>query len=286
MPDLAPLSQVARDAIPNRDAFRDIPKPPAALSAVTLKVIATNRLLIDTSYQRRLSERGRSEIRKIVIDFSWARFGALSLARVGENYAITDGQHRAIAAHILGLEDVPAIVSTATAPDQATDFLGINTVRSSITSVDKFRARVAAGDGSAVEVAAMLDAIGIDFDVTPGCNLKQGQTRSATKIEKLSRKLGIGTVQTALETLLQAQPTVDDLLSAFAIEVTTHLTHLALEANADITRLDRVLAETDFTALKDSASLMQKNLGEQAYTHGLRILRKEINKGLRTASAV
>lgn len=273
-----PVALAARAAFPDTTglAAGGVTDP---LSDVTLRMVPVAALRIDPSYQRRMSKRGLAEIRRILAGFSWPRFGAISVAETGETFAVIDGQHRAIAAHILRIAEVPAVVTVADAAGQAADFLGINTVRSGMQATDRFRARVAAGDADAAAVARMLAHQEIDFDVAPGEPLKPGQTRSVSTIEKLAKRHGHGTVGTALESLLEAQPEIE--LSSFAIEAAVILTERVIEAEGDLDRMDRVLRDADFDTLKDGAMNMRAAIGGRVGRHGGTLLARDYNKNLK-----
>ena len=64
-----------------------------------LKYIPIDLLVINSDYQRGLSERSLTIIRKVATRFSWGRIKALSVAPIdGDRYEVIDGQHTAIAA--------------------------------------------------------------------------------------------------------------------------------------------------------------------------------------------
>ncbi|WP_068112689.1 ParB/RepB/Spo0J family partition protein [Tropicimonas marinistellae] len=138
-----PIALASRAAVPDRSAFSEVRAPPAAFADLRLAMLPVDRLRIDPSYLRRVTKRGCREIGRIVRSFAWPRFGAISVARMGEDFAIIDGQHRAIAAHILGISEVPAVISEGDTQAQTGDFIDINTVRSGMQATDKFHAPVA-----------------------------------------------------------------------------------------------------------------------------------------------
>ncbi|MGI3170017.1 ParB N-terminal domain-containing protein [Pseudooceanicola sp. C21-150M6] len=278
---LEPLDLSLFDGVVDRSQWSGLTAP--ASGTVDLLMVPVSQLAIDRDYQRRVSDNGRSRIVKIVKGFSWARFGALIVSETaGDRLAIVDGQHRAIAAALLGVEAVPAVVVRQTeVARQAMDFVGINTVRTTVASIDKFRARVAAGDADAVQVAETLDELTISTDVPAGMSLRPRETRAVATLEKMQKRFGRGVVFTTLETLIEAQPDVSNLLTAFAIEATAIVVHKMIDAERDLERLDPILADTDFETLKAEAAQLVKLTGGQTAPRGAELLLKHVNKGLR-----
>lgn len=244
--------------------------------------LSPGQLIVDGRYQRMISDNGRSKIRKLIREFDWVKFGALIVAEMDVgNYAVIDGQHRAIAASALGITSVPCIAVRANVVGQAVAFVGINSTRSSVASIDKFHARVTAGDTEAVAVDSILNDLGISTNVAAGSALAPHQTRAVSKLERIVKKHGRGIAFTVLEMLRDAQPDQKNLLTAFAIEVTSIVVARVVEKGGNLDRLHEVLAETDFETLKDSASQMVKLTGGQTAQRGAELMLRDFNKGLR-----
>lgn len=155
-------------------------RPAPAEEQIALRWIPISAIRVDPSYQRKISARGSATIKKIIAGFSWAHFGALSVvARDPETFAVIDGQHRTIAALLLGVETVPAVVVTDDEiAAEARSFVSINATRTSVSTADKFRARVTAEDPQAVELAEILENLEINYDPPPGPLTSGKQTRS------------------------------------------------------------------------------------------------------------
>ncbi|MCA0963312.1 ParB N-terminal domain-containing protein [Salipiger bermudensis] len=279
LPDLEPIiesPELARIGKPQG------PEAPPAGEAIRLEFIPVSALTVDRRYQRRTSDGSRSRIRKIVSDFSWSKFGAIAVTEVHEGlYAIIDGQHRALAATLIGADAVPAVIARGDLAAQAKDFVGINSVRTSVAAIDKFRARVASGDVVAIAVDEMLKELEISTDVPAGAGIRHKETRAVSTLEKLQKRLGRGVVFTTLETMLDAQPGQNNLLTAFAIDATATVVGKMLDAGRELSRLDSVLAETDFETLKEEAQQLQKLTGGQTSAKGAQLLLQKVNKGLR-----
>lgn len=229
---------------------------------VRLEWVPTDALVIDHSYQRRISRKGETTIKKITDGFSWRQFGALTVEETDGKLAVIDGQHRAAAARQLGIAMLPAVVAppadTATA---AQTFMGVNATRTNLASIDKFRALVASGDPDAVVVADILTELDISTDVTVGHALGPKQTRATSRLSTLVKKYGRGTVFTALEAMVDAQPDEPNLLIADSIEATVRMVDATIAQDGDLDHLVAALSEIDFDTARDSARIVSKNIG-------------------------
>lgn len=256
------------------------PPLPAAGEVASFEVIPVADLVVDGQYQRAMSAKGRSTVAKIIAEFDWLRFGAISVARRGGKLAIIDGQHRAVAAAAMGIAHVPCMVAIGDAAEAAT-FVAINDVRTAVTPVDKFRAKVAAGDPAAVELSDLLTELDINTDVLPGIPLRPRQTRSISALYKLVRAHGRGVVFTALEMLLDGQEGNPDALTSLNLESVTEVTTKVINAGGDIDRLARTIAETDFETLSESAGSLMKISGGAKKFHAAALLLRAYDKGLK-----
>ncbi|KIC39373.1 DUF6551 family protein [Leisingera sp. ANG-M7] len=241
-----------------------------------------NQIVIDRTYQRRVSDAGKARIKRALKAFDWRKFGVISVVPVGDDqYACIDGQHRSIMAWAAGAAVVPAVAFKADVTDQAMAFVGVNVNRTTVASIDKFRARVAAGDEAAVTAQEIMDELGISADVAAGCSLAPHQTRAVSKLEKLVKIIGRGLTFTALEMLREAQPEQTNLLTAFAVEAVSMAVAKLVDAEADLDRLANVLPEIDFESLKDDCKQLVKLQGGQLARHGTASILRLYNKGLR-----
>lgn len=124
-------------------------------------MIAKTAIGIDHTYQRQVvSEIRVGHIRR---EFSWASFGALSVAKRPEgSYWVFDGQHRLLASRALDkIQLVPCIVFLSLdAKDEAVSFVRLNTARGNMSIYAKFRAQLVAGDALAAAVDRMVRSSG------------------------------------------------------------------------------------------------------------------------------
>jgi hypothetical protein len=241
-----------------------------------------DQIVIDRTYQRRVSDAGKARIKRALKDFDWRRFGAISVVPVGNDlYACIDGQHRSVMAWAAGATSIPAVAFKADVADQAMAFVGVNVNRTTVASIDKFRARVASGDEAAVTAQDIMDDLGISADVPVGYSLAPHQTRAVSKIERLVKVIGRGLTFTTLEMLRDAQPDQTNLLTAFTVESTAMAVAKLVDADADLDRLAKVLPDIDFDSLRDDCRQLVKLQGGQLVRHGTASILRLYNKGLR-----
>ena len=168
--------------------------PPPAICWISVK-----RLLVDDSYQRAIGRMGRANIVRLVEGWDWNCYKPLSVAAVDGRdgfYEIIDGQHSAIAAATHGsIDQLPCVVLSA--PDRAAKakaFLGINRDRVTLTAFALFRAKVAAGDAVAVDVARSLERVGAtrveSLQSIPDDDFRIGLTAAVGALTFITRKRG------------------------------------------------------------------------------------------------
>lgn len=126
-----------------------------------LEWLPIDALVVDPAYQREVRAEGRRAIEKIAASFEWSKFSAVVVSPVSNaRFAIIDGQHRTIAAKLLGLPSVPCIVQHLDRAGQAASFAAINGSVTKITSWNVFKAALAAGEGWAVRADRVAKAAG------------------------------------------------------------------------------------------------------------------------------
>ncbi|WP_026784231.1 DUF6551 family protein [Pleomorphomonas koreensis] len=172
---------------------------PAAISdpLPEIRWVHPNTLWIDEKYQRNLSERSITLIRRIVAEWDWAAFTPPKAAEVDGRLHVTDGQHTAIAAasHPT-IELIPVLVASAAEEQhRAMDFVRHNRDRVQVTPTQLHLAMVAAGDPDAVTVAQVCDRAGVTILKAVPANgaFKEGQTMAVAALRKLvSHRYAIG----------------------------------------------------------------------------------------------
>jgi len=156
----------------------------------TLEWVNKEELRIDQSYQRDAND---SKSTAIARDWSWMSCGALIVVRRPSGLFVVDGQHRLFAAmRRSDIRQLPCIIfESASVVDEASGFLGANTLRKPLTSFDKHKARYVSGDELAIFVESCLAECGLEIRKkcdTAGtikcltlCMTLAGQSREAFK---------------------------------------------------------------------------------------------------------
>lgn len=117
-----------------------------------------DKLIVDSAYQRGLDER---RVDKIVDEFDPALLGTLEVSHRNGKSAIFDGQHRFAALKKLGAKDAPCIVHKGlSVPDEAMLFVRLQTQRKALRPLDRFKARMAAGEEKALEIHKCVQKYG------------------------------------------------------------------------------------------------------------------------------
>lgn len=166
-------------------------------------------LVVDAAYQRDLSERSVSLIRRILSDWDWRRFKPPVCVRVDGALHVIDGQHTAIAAASHpAIAQIPIMVIAAdTVADRAKSFMGHNRDRIAVTPTQLHFAAVAAGDEDALTIDQVCKRAGVRIlRVPPSFGVfKAGQTMSISAIDALIRKRGAMKARIVLQALAEAK---------------------------------------------------------------------------------
>lgn len=128
-------------------------------------IIDINRLVISSTYQRDIKS---VNVKQIVENFTPDQFGAIKVARRESKgqYYIIDGQHRAMAAQMLGIGQVPCLLVTSEGePVEARIFKNqIN--RKNPNAFYIFKAAVAAGSPLECEINDWLSVVDIGLSAS------------------------------------------------------------------------------------------------------------------------
>ncbi|WP_211299478.1 DUF6551 family protein [Pukyongiella litopenaei] len=139
-----------------------------------LDFVDIDALVIDGSYQRGIERRGRKNIQKIASQFDWSKFSPLVVSRrPGGQFAIIDGQHRAHAAALRGVIEVPALIVELDAQQEAAAFSEINGTVTALTPNQIYKAALAGFESWAVECDAVV--------AKAGCRLMPYNKNAASK---------------------------------------------------------------------------------------------------------
>jgi hypothetical protein len=156
-------------------------------AAPHLQWLPIEQLVVDPLYQRDITRSGRAHIRAIAANFNWAYFAPLMVAPVeGGCFAVIDGQHRATAARLIGIEQVPCAVIVADRRTQAAAFEAVNAKTSKLQKTQIFHARLEAGDATALAVRSACDDAGVQIVRTASnWTYKPHYTAACEMIEKV-----------------------------------------------------------------------------------------------------
>lgn len=183
-PSIPATRAVAAVAIAGMSRFQPAPGGPPPQIAM----IAPLTLRIEDAYQRDLSPKSMRLIRRIVEKWSWAKFKPPIVAKTREGLFIIDGQHTAIAATTLGINEIPVlIVGVEEIAHRAEAFVAHNRDRLIMSPFQVFHAEVAAGNKDAVGVAEAVAVAGaiIPRSAISRQNAKVGQIVSLGEVRNI-----------------------------------------------------------------------------------------------------
>lgn len=171
--------------------------------------LALDRLVINDSYQRHISEKSVTLIRRMAERFDWARVKALSVAALEDgHYEVIDGQHTAIAAATLGLAELPCLVTRGRGlAERSADFVSLNRDRLSMTPMQVFYAELAAGEELAQDVARGVGLAGgrVLRYPPPFAKFAVGDALCVGQLRALARAGGVAYVKRAVAICVEGQ---------------------------------------------------------------------------------
>jgi hypothetical protein len=250
----------------------------------TFRMIEIHRLIVDGRYQRD-AKRGKSLIIKIVKDFSWSRFQPITVAKVGDHYAVIDGQHRAIAAATHpSIASVPCwVVPQDEIEHQAKTFVGINKTRMAITSTQIYFAGLAANDPDALRIRQICNRANISVArYSTAVARKADHTNAVSSIDALLRKFGDRPVLKALQALREAYPLKTGQLSALNIEaLSVFFANFGEHTTFDHARFISRLRDLSLQDVLDGARQQRRLYNGSIVSHMVAALRQTYNDGLK-----
>lgn len=158
--------------------------------APMLQWVPVDRLMIDDAYQRPLGRANWTAIQKIAANFAWSRFQPLLVAPIeGGRFAVIDGQHRAHAAMLCGIPEVPAVAVQVGVAERSNAFAWVNSQSIRVTLSHIYKAALSAREDWAVRADAAVSAA--------GCRL---MPYAKTQSDKKPREVfAIGLIRKAIE---------------------------------------------------------------------------------------
>jgi hypothetical protein len=195
----------------------------AAVDPPAFEWVDPAELLVDEAYQRGLSERSMTLIRKIITGFDWRRFKPPVVARTAGGLEVLDGQHTAIAAASHpAVTSIPVmVVDAAEAADRAQAFIGHNRDRLNITANQLHHAAVAAGDEDALTIEQVCGRAGVAVLKTmPAHGLfRPRQTMAVNAIGALINRRNAMKARQVLQVLAEADLAPINVMHIKAVEV-------------------------------------------------------------------
>lgn len=160
-------------------------------------------LVINDAYQRHVSEKSVTLIRRMVGRYDWGRVKALSVVELdGGLFEVIDGQHTAIAAATHGgIEKLPCLLMRGRdAAMRAADFVSLNRDRLAMTPMQVFFAELAAGEELAGDVDQGVKAAGgrVLKHPPPHGKFEIGDAVCVAQLRALARAGGVAYVKRAV----------------------------------------------------------------------------------------
>lgn len=212
-------------------------------------------LVIDRRYQRSITAAGRQHIQRIANAFDWKRYHPILVApHMGGRYAVVDGQHRAHAAALVGLEQIPAMTVPMTPAEQAGAFHAVNTGTMRLDQCAIFRAALHAGAGWAVLVRDHVEAAGCTVATAmPSAALRRPGVLYHTTLVRRMIANGEGEAVTAGLRAIRQSEGADELWNYSAVALKGWLGALARRAHFLRLDLPAVFDGMDLETLREDA---------------------------------
>lgn len=133
-------------------------------------MIAKDELHVDHTYQR--DKVNENRINDIAANWDWVMCGALSVAERDEKWFVMDGQHRKLAADKrIDIKALPCMVFPLESKQkEAGIFVGLNSQKTAVAGIDRFKAMIVAGDKSAIGLNTIIQSTGHKV-----CNSRSGK---------------------------------------------------------------------------------------------------------------
>lgn len=194
---LASAAKAAEMKRPSADGLRSIvPIPVSGLSPSAVRSarprfveVDPSTLLVETKYQRDLSAKSLTLIKRIVEHFEWTKFKAPVCVEHEGRYYVIDGQHTAIgAASHPDIDKIPVmVVDAASVEARAASFVAHNRDRVAMSPMQVFHGEVAAGNPDAIEIMRIVTAAGGRVPRNPVCrrDAKVGDVVSVAELQRV-----------------------------------------------------------------------------------------------------
>ena len=229
----------------------------AGVPGVDWDLVAPTDIFVDESYQRELSRKSMTLIRRMVEGWSWAKFKAPTCVRAGGQLRCIDGQHTATAAASHGgIPYIPVlVVSAPTLVEQADAFISHSRDRVVATPPQIHHAALAAGDKGALQLQRVCDLAGLRLVLSPKppTAYRPGETIAIKNVRGVLSRRGDRLARDVLTALVQsgiAPIRGDDVQTADAL-----LCEPDFNEGFDVERVAAALRDTDAKQRQDAEAL-------------------------------
>ena len=208
-----------------------------------LRWLAIANLVVDPSHRRSISDEGGRTINQIAAAFSWSRFTPV-VVTPWENgkFIIVDGQARATAAALAGLDAVPCQILAAGHEELTAAFKATSCAKTNASRMASYAAALRASDPKAIrlaEVCMRAEVVLLRYPV-PVSRQVPGQTMAVGAIAHCLERYGEDTLITALQCVTQTTNNQPGTLSARMIKALCEVLDGNQKCHAGIRR--RILA--------------------------------------------
>lgn len=182
---------------------------PITHSTPEVRMVSPADLRIEAAYQRDLSGRSVTLIRKIVTTWDWTKFKPPVCAETPDGLFVIDGQHTAIAAASHpGIVKIPVLIVQAKAVEtRARAFVSHNRDRLAMSPLQIFHADAAAGDPATRTLLAIAERVGASIPrAAPARGRgKPGQMIAVTDLKATLTAHGEAVVERIMRIAVMAQ---------------------------------------------------------------------------------
>lgn len=243
-----------------------------------------SEMRIRKTYQRDLTKASARNALNIAKEFDWAKFGCLIIRPVKDGlFEVIDGQHRATAALLAGIQVVPAIIVQA---DAADTFLGVNRTRTSLTPLAIFNAERAAGEPDATRIALAASKAGVIIrrNTTSG-DLPPGELVAIIAVRAVLKKHGLKVLRTVFRGLRRSEADATPLTpsaltatnmraAAFILKEYPAAQGISEDGAAEI--IAAMFRNFDLRTNQDLIDLERLETGASAYVAQARVMMRQV----------
>tara|TARA_R110002051_G_scaffold325869_1_gene432651 strand:+ start:6205 stop:7077 length:873 start_codon:yes stop_codon:yes gene_type:complete len=228
-------------------------------------------LVVDRRYQRSITAAGRKAIQRIADNFDWRKYQPILVAPTdGGKMAIVDGQHRAHAAMLCGIEALPAMTVAMSQREQAAGFAAINRDRIKMTPPVIYRAELAAGTDWAINIKQVVEKSNCEIATYIPSQVTK-KPRIIYAVNLIKKMVGNGEGEAVIAGLSAISSSV---LGGNVESYNGQVLAIWLEAIATNQRfmtmdLSAAFEEIDFDTLRDTCRVKSRATGTAAKQHAV-----------------